>query len=105
MRDTTAPVVTVPADVTAEATGPNGAKVVYGDVSASDIVDGPMNPSCSQASDTVFALGTTTVTCTAIDAASNKGTNSFTVTVVGHDGARGAGPGQHGGRQHVGDRC
>jgi hypothetical protein len=82
VKDTTAPVVTVPADVVAEATGANGAKVVYGDVSATDIVDGPMNPSCSQASDTVFKLGTTTVTCTAIDAANNKGSNSFTVRVV-----------------------
>jgi hypothetical protein len=82
VRDTTAPVVKVPANVTAEATGPNGARVQYGDVSATDIVDGPMNPACSQASDTVFKLGTTTVTCTAIDAAVNKGSNSFTVTVV-----------------------
>ncbi len=82
VRDTTAPAVTVPANEVAEATGPNGAKVVYGDVSASDIVDGPMNPSCSQASDTVFPLGTTTVTCSATDAAGNKGTNSFTVKVV-----------------------
>ena len=82
VRDTTAPVVTVPADEVAEATGPNGAKVAYGDVSASDIVDGPMNPSCSQASDTVFKLGTTTVTCTATDAAGNRGTESFTVKVV-----------------------
>ncbi|CUR59907.1 exported hypothetical protein [metagenome] len=82
VRDTTAPVVTVPADTTAEATGPNGAQVVYGDVSATDIVDGSLNPSCSKASDTVFGLGTTTVTCTAIDAANNKGTSSFTVTVV-----------------------
>ena len=82
VRDTTAPTVPVPADEVAEATGPNGAKVAYGDVSATDIVDGPMNPSCSQASDTVFQLGTTTVTCTAIDAADNKGTDSFTVKVV-----------------------
>ena len=81
VRDTTAPAVKVPANEVVEATGPNGARVAYGDVSASDIVDGPMNPSCSQASDTVFKLGTTTVTCTAIDAAGNKGTNSFTVTV------------------------
>jgi len=81
VRDTTAPVVNVPADVTAEATGANGARVVYGDVSATDIVDGPMNPSCSKASDTMFNLGTTIVTCTAIDAANNKGTNTFTVTV------------------------
>ena len=82
VRDTTAPAVKVPANEVAEATGPNGAKVAYGDVSATDIVDGPMNPSCSQASDTVFPLGTTTVTCTATDAAGNKGTNSFTVKVV-----------------------
>ena len=82
VQDTTAPGVTVPANEVAEATGPNGAKVVYGDVSASDIVDGPMNPSCSQASDTVFPLGTTTVTCTATDAAGNKGTSTFTVKVV-----------------------
>lgn len=79
--DTTAPSVKVPADEVAEATGPNGAKVAYGDVSAGDIVDGPMNPSCTQPSDTVFALGTTTVTCTATDAAGNKGSRSFTVTV------------------------
>jgi hypothetical protein len=82
VRDTTAPDITVPKDEVAEATGPNGAKVAYGDVSASDIVDGPMNPSCSQASDTVFALGTTTVTCSATDAAGNKGSKSFTVKVV-----------------------
>lgn len=79
--DTTAPSVKVPADEVAEATGPNGAKVAYGDVSASDIVDGPMNPICTQPSDTLFALGTTTVTCTATDAAGNKGSKSFAVTV------------------------
>lgn len=81
VRDTTAPAVTVPANVIEEATGPSGAKAVYGDVSASDIVDGPMNPSCSQASDTVFPLGSTTVTCTAIDAAGNTGSKFFTVKV------------------------
>jgi hypothetical protein len=79
--DRTAPSVEVPADEVAEATGPNGAKVTYGDVSAGDLVDGPMNPSCTQASDSLFALGITTVTCTAIDAAGNKGSKSFTVTV------------------------
>jgi hypothetical protein len=73
--------VTVPANVIAEATGPNGATVAYGNVSASDIVDGPINPSCSKASDTVFPLGSTTVTCDAIDAAGNKGSKSFTVEV------------------------
>ncbi len=46
VRDTTAPVITVPVDEVVEATGAQGAKVQYGDVSAEDIVDGPMNPSC-----------------------------------------------------------
>ncbi|QIK74577.1 HYR domain-containing protein [Nocardioides piscis] len=82
VRDTTAPTVRVPDDTGAEATGPTGARVAYGDVSAEDIVDGPLNPTCSQASDTVFGLGSTTVTCTATDAAGNRGTNSFTVRVV-----------------------
>ena len=38
-------------------------------------------PSCSPASGTKFALGTTTVTCSATDAAGNTGTNTFTVEV------------------------
>ena len=82
VSDTTAPIVNVPAGEVAEATGPSGARVGYGDVSAADIVDGPLNPSCSQASDTVFPLGRTEVTCTAIDAAGNKGIGSFTVEVA-----------------------
>ncbi|WP_210438773.1 HYR domain-containing protein [Nocardioides xinjiangensis] len=82
VRDTRAPEVKVPADVVAEATGADGAEVAYGDVAANDVVDGPMNPSCSKASDTTFPLGTTTVTCTATDAANNTGTGSFTVKVV-----------------------
>ncbi|MBA2638516.1 MAG: HYR domain-containing protein [Nocardioidaceae bacterium] len=81
VSDTTAPVVNVPANEVAEATGPTGAKVAYGDVSATDIVDGVPNASCSKASDTMFPLGTTTVTCSATDAAGNTGSNSFTVTV------------------------
>lgn len=82
VRDTTAPKVTVPADLAVEATGATGATVAYGDVSAVDTVDGPMNPSCTKASDTLFGLGTTTVTCSATDAAGNTGNDSFTVEVV-----------------------
>ena len=40
-----------------------------------------MAASCSPASGTTFALGTTTVTCSATDAAGNTGTNTFTVEV------------------------
>jgi len=82
VRDTTPPAVTVPADVTAEATGPDGAVVSYGDASASDVVDGTLTPTCSQASGQQFPLGTTKVTCTATDVAGNRGEDSFTVKVV-----------------------
>jgi hypothetical protein len=67
--------------MTAEATGPSGAAVIFS-ASALDIVDGAITPSCSPASGSTFPLGTTTVTCTASDAAGNTGSKDFTVTVV-----------------------
>ncbi|MBW9111043.1 HYR domain-containing protein [Microbacterium trichothecenolyticum] len=81
VSDTTAPDVKVPADVTAEATDPDGAQVTYGDASALDIVDGSITPTCAPASNSTFKLGATTVTCTATDAAGNTGEAEFTVTV------------------------
>lgn len=78
--DTTAPVVTVPADIAVEADSPQGSVVAY-TASAVDDVDGPLVPSCSPPSGTTFALGATTVTCSATDAAGNTGSASFTVTV------------------------
>jgi hypothetical protein len=82
VEDTTDPVVTVPSAATAEATGPGGAQVVYDAATAEDIVDGSVSTSCSPASNSTFALGSTTVTCSATDAAGNTGTASFTVKVV-----------------------
>ncbi len=80
VRDTTPPEVTVPADKTVEATGPDGAKVSF-DASAADLVDGAVTPSCAPASGSVFTLGTTAVTCTATDAHGNVGSKGFTVKV------------------------
>ncbi|HMC68932.1 MAG TPA: HYR domain-containing protein, partial [Mycobacteriales bacterium] len=80
VRDTTRPVVTVPANATIEATGPGGAPFSF-TASAADTVDGVVAVSCTPASGATFPLGTTTVTCTATDAHANAGTNSFTVTV------------------------
>jgi hypothetical protein len=84
--DTTPPQVTVPGAITTSATSLNGANVSF-DVSASDAVGVVSGPTCSTASGTVvsgdlFALGSTTVTCTASDAAGNEGQGSFTVTVA-----------------------
>ncbi len=81
VTDKTAPTVTVaPGSVTVEATGPTGAVVSY-TVSASDLVEGVMTPTCSVASPRTFPIGATTVTCSATDSAGNTGAASFTVTV------------------------
>ena len=81
VRDTTAPVVTVPADVTVHATSPAGAVVTYV-ASATDAV-GVATFVCVPASGSTFPIGTTAVTCTATDAAGNSATVSFHVHVAG----------------------
>jgi hypothetical protein len=80
--DTTAPAVTPPADITAEATSAAGAAVSYSGAAATDIVDGSLTPTCTPPSGSTFPLGATTVTCSATDAAGNTGTASFSITVV-----------------------
>ncbi|MHA3684048.1 HYR domain-containing protein [Leucobacter sp. HY1910] len=80
VSDEEAPVVSVPAPISAEATGPGGAAVNF-TAAANDAVDGVLTPSCNPASGSTFPLGVTTVTCDAIDTAGNTGSQSFTVTV------------------------
>ena len=80
VKDATPPVVTVPADITQEATGPSGAVVTFS-ASATDIVDGTITPTCTPDSGSTFALGTTKVICTATDAAHNTGSASFNIKV------------------------
>ncbi|HUP61949.1 MAG TPA: HYR domain-containing protein [Thermoanaerobaculia bacterium] len=79
--DTTPPVISGADDITAEATGPDGATVTFSPT-ATDIVSGSVAVLCTPASGSTFALGATTVDCSATDAANNTGTASFTVTVV-----------------------
>ena len=83
-NDTTPPTVTVPADMTVEATGSSGAAVNFAsEVSATDLVDGPVAVSCTPASGSTFPLDvTTTVNCSAKDSHDNTATGSFKVTVV-----------------------
>jgi len=87
VRDTTPPIVTVPSDITKEATGPTGAVVTFPDATATDLVDGLLPAVCSSSttpnlmSGMTFPLGTTTFTCTAQDAHGNTGSASFRVTV------------------------
>jgi hypothetical protein len=78
--DTTAPELKLPANITEEATGPNGAAVSF-NATAKDAVDSNVAVICAPVSGSTFAVGTTTVDCSATDAAGNKATGSFTVTV------------------------
>ena len=80
--DTTAPVIAAHGNETAEATSATGAVVTYTAPSWTDAVDGSGTASCLPASGGTFAIGTTTVTCTARDAAGNNATpTTFSVIV------------------------
>ena len=80
VRDTTAPAVTVPANMTLEANSPAGRAATFS-ATASDAVTPSPAVTCSPTSGSVFPVGTSTVQCSAQDAAGNLGSASFTVTV------------------------
>lgn len=77
--DKTLPVLVLPADISAIGTSSAGAAVTY-TVSATDDA-GPATVLCIPASGSLFAPGTTHVTCTATDNAGNSATGGFRVFV------------------------
>lgn len=81
VQDTTAPSLTVPDNVSEEASSPAG-RVVTFDATATDLVSGSLTVSCSPASGSNFEIGTTAVDCMASDAVGNIGYASFSVTVT-----------------------
>jgi len=80
VNDTTAPLLAGLADRTAEATGAAGAAVTFS-VTATDLATATPKVSCIPASGSVFALGATTVACTARDVYGNSSSGSFVITV------------------------
>ena len=80
--DRKAPALTLPADRTVDATSPAGATVSYS-ATATDGADPSPTVSCSPASGATFAVGTTTIACTATDHVGNVSSGSFHVTVLG----------------------
>lgn len=78
--DATAPVLHLPSNITTEATGPSGATVSF-TATADDTNPAHPTVTCNPVSGSTFALGTTTVNCSATDAANNTANGSFTVTV------------------------
>lgn len=74
------PVMTLPDNITVEATGPGGAAVTFNiPVTENGVV------TCSPASGSTFALGETTVNCTATNSVGSS-TGSFDVSVVDNTG-------------------
>jgi hypothetical protein len=67
VQDTTAPAIDAHADLTEEATGPDGATVNYTKPAANDAVDGSVDVNRIPESGSIFLLGDTTVSCTATD--------------------------------------
>ncbi len=84
VQDLTAPVLTLPDTIDVNATGPGGATVSYV-ATATDNVDPSPAVSCLSASGSIFAIGTTTVACTATDAAGNSSSGSFAIHVKNAD--------------------
>ncbi len=76
----TPPVLTLPADITVEATGAAGAAVNF-EATAADAEDGALGVVLSRQPGTVFPLGTTTVTASAQDSKGLTATGAFNVTV------------------------
>ncbi len=79
VTDTTAPVVTPPANITVEATAALTA-VTLGTASATDLVDGAVTATADVTGP--FAVGVHTITWSATDAAGNTGTATQHVTIT-----------------------
>lgn len=75
VRDVTAPTVTTPGTTTVSVNGVTSTPVTF------SVTASAGTPSCAPSSGSSFALGTTTVTCTAADASGNTGSASFSVIV------------------------
>lgn len=81
VRDTSPPAFVSVPDLSIEATGASGAPVNLPPIAVVDLVDPAPSVLCSPPSGSVFSIGTTVVTCTAMDRLGNVSTTTFKVTV------------------------
>src|SRR5262249_26932247 len=80
--DSVAPLISgTPLNQTVNATSAAGAIVSFVLPVAADAVDGAVPVTCVPAPGSTFGLGTTTVNCSATDAAHNTASTTFSVTV------------------------
>lgn len=80
--DRTSPTIDPMIDMSLEGDSKGGAVVTFSAPAASDTDAGVLVATCSPASGTLFAIGTTTVTCTARDHAGNQSDTTFSVGVT-----------------------
>src|SRR6185312_7442737 len=78
VHDTTPPALTLPGPVTASGDITDSAVVTFA-ASAADAVSGAVSVACTPPSGSQFAVGITTVSCLARDAAGNASQGTFTV--------------------------
>ncbi|HEX3586497.1 MAG TPA: PxKF domain-containing protein [Candidatus Angelobacter sp.] len=81
LPEATPPVLHLPANITAEATSPAGAIVNFS-ATATDARDTNLIVTCAPPSGAQFALGATTVNCSATNSRNKTAEGSFTVSVV-----------------------
>ena len=81
LGDITAPIIEHIDDFSSEV-APDDTAIWYGPPVAVDDTDGPVEVSCTPEPGSIFAEGTTTVTCAAHDAAGNTATSTFTIGIV-----------------------
>jgi hypothetical protein len=81
--DATPPALVCPANRTGEFADETGARVTFPAPTATDDCSGSVTVTCVPAPDSLFPIGTTTVTCSAADAAGNRAQCRFAVTVLG----------------------
>lgn len=84
VTDVEPPVLTLPASLLVNATGPNGAPVVYGESAGDNVAVTSLV--CVPASGSTVPIGSTVVTCIASDQAGNQASGSFPLTVLGAAG-------------------
>ena len=82
VKDVEAPTVAISPSITVNATSPTGAKVSFANLGHDNV--GVISFACDRVSGNLFPIGTTSVSCSAVDAAGNKSAPaSFVVTVLG----------------------
>ena len=75
------PKITVPANMRVEATGPAGAAVTFA-ATAADLIEGVLPVTCTPASGSIFPLGNTIVTCSAVNLRGKGDAGTFLVSVL-----------------------